>query len=108
MRLKLISLLLLPVVMILVSCNGHDDISQKKTIESILGPETTYADGARRVTTDELDALLKEGLAVVIDVRDQASFDQGHIPGSRLIPAGEILKHVNELPGDKLIVTYCS
>ena len=32
----------------------------------------------------------------------------GHIPGSRLIPAGEISNHVNELPRDKTIVTYCS
>jgi len=108
MRLKQTSLLLFPLLLILAACNGHEELTQKKTIESILGPETTYTDGARRVTTAELDELMKEGLAVVIDVRDQASFDQGHIPGSKLIPAGEILKHTGELPSDKLIVTYCS
>ena len=65
--------------------------------------------GARgRVTADELDTMMKNGQAVVIDVRNQASYDMGHIPGSKLIPAGEILNHVNELPRDKMIVTYCS
>ncbi|MFN2531183.1 MAG: rhodanese-like domain-containing protein [Pyrinomonadaceae bacterium] len=69
---------------------------------------TTYADGARRVTIAELQTLLKEGKVAVIDVRNQASYDQGHIPGARLIPAGEILNHVDELPKNKTIVTYCS
>ena len=52
--------------------------------------------------------MMKDGTAVVIDVRNQASYDLGHIPGSRLIPAGEILNHIGELPRDKMIVTYCS
>jgi ArsR family transcriptional regulator len=70
--------------------------------------ETVYADGARRVTIDEMEAMVKDGTAIVIDVRNQAAYDQGHIPGSRLIPAGEIVNHISELPRDKTIVTYCS
>ena len=59
-------------------------------------------------TTTELDALMKEGKAYVVDVRSQDSWDLGHIPGATLIPANDILKHVNDLPRDKMIVTYCS
>ena len=72
------------------------------------GPETTYADGARRVTTTELDSLLKDGKAVVIDVRNQQMYDAGHIPGSKLIPAADITNHLSELPRNKMIITYCS
>ena len=87
---------------ILLACNKA---AQQKTQ---LAPETTYADGARRITIDELEALMKNNECVVIDVRNQAMFDAGHIPGSKLIPAGEIQNHLNELPRDKMIVTYCS
>jgi 3-mercaptopyruvate sulfurtransferase SseA len=87
---------------IFISCNKAN---QHKTQ---LGPETTYADGARRITIDELDALMKNNEVVVLDVRNQTMYDQGHIPGSRLIPAGEIQNHLSELPRDKMIVTYCS
>ena len=59
-------------------------------------------------SVSELEALLKNNEAVVIDVRSQAAYDQGHIPGSKLIPSGEILNHISELPRDKMIVTYCS
>ena len=66
------------------------------------------ADGARRVTTAELKDLLAKNQAVVIDVRNEASYNAGHISGARLIPEAEVVNHVNDLPKDKLIVTYCS
>jgi len=106
MRYKfLFAMLALVTTAVLISCNAVDKVGQQKTQ---LAPETTYADGARRITIPELEALLKNNEAVVIDVRNQASYDLGHIPGSRLIPAGEILNHLNELPRDKMIVTYCA
>ncbi len=101
----LLLLLLLVTSAIVISCNATNRANQQKTQ---LEPPTTYADGARRITIQELDALMKNNEAVVIDVRNQAAYDSGHIPGSKLIPAGEILNHVSELPHDKLIVTYCS
>jgi hypothetical protein len=69
---------------------------------------TTYADGARRITIVELQDLIKKHEVFIVDVRNQASFDAGHLPGAKLIPSAEILNHVDELPKDKLIVTYCS
>ena len=92
---------------VLISCSRGVKVgnNQQKTQ---LGPETTYADGARRVTIAELEDLMKNNEVYLIDVRNQAAYDIGHLPGSRLIPAGEILNHVNELPRDKMIVTYCS
>jgi 3-mercaptopyruvate sulfurtransferase SseA len=108
MRYKFVLLLLVLVTAaVLISCNAVDQIAKNQN-KTQLGPETTYADGARRITIDELDQLLKNNEAVVIDVRSQAAYDQGHIPGSKLIPSGEILNHISELPRDKMIVTYCS
>lgn len=112
MRLKFIypATILLAAV-ILTACNAVDtkvNSQSQKASKPAAGSDTVYADGAPRVTIEELDALLKDGKAVVIDVRNQAAYDLGHIPGARLIPAGEILNHLNELPRDKTIVTYCS
>jgi 3-mercaptopyruvate sulfurtransferase SseA len=110
-RLQLLySTLIVVAVVMLASCNATDTIvnSHSRAGNSSKVPETTYADGARRITIEELETLMKDGKAYVLDVRNQAMYDAGHIPGSRLIPAGEILNHVNELPRDKTIVTYCS
>ena len=103
--------MILAAAVVLAACNAVDTPSKSIATTQImlpLGPETIYPDGARRITTDELETLMKEGKAFVVDVRRQDAFDMGHIPGSKLIPAGEILNHVNELPRDKTIVTYCS
>jgi 3-mercaptopyruvate sulfurtransferase SseA len=108
MRLKFaFSFLLLATAIILIACNSTDKTANNKARKPADTP-VTYADGARRITVDELDAMVKNGEAYIVDVRNQASYDIGHIPGSKLIPAGEIANHVNELPRDKTIVTYCS
>jgi len=98
--------LIVTAAVVLAACNATDNVA--KVEKKSAGPETIYPDGARRVTADELQAMLKNGEAIVVDVRNQASYDIGHIPGAKLIPSGEILNHVNELPRDKTIVTYCS
>jgi 3-mercaptopyruvate sulfurtransferase SseA len=96
-------------VMAFAACNAVDHpASTNPKPAQAPGSDTVYADGARRVTADEMVEMVKNNKAVVIDVRNQASYDLGHIPGSKLIPAGEILNHLNELPRDKMIVTYCS
>ena len=59
-------------------------------------------------TTVELRDLLAKNEAVVIDVRNEPSWAAGHIRGAKLIPFADVVKHANELPKDKLIVTYCS
>ena len=101
--------LIVTAAVIFAACNAADRTAKTNTKPAQLpGADTVYADGARRVTADELVEMLKNNEAVVIDVRNQASYDIGHLPGAKLIPAGEILNHINELPRDKMIVTYCS
>ena len=111
MRLKLFySVAVLLTALVSASCNAIDTVhsNANKSINTPVSAQTTYADGARRITIEELETLMKEGKAYVVDTRNQASFDIGHIPGAHLIPAAEILNHLNELPHDKTIVTYCS
>ena len=108
MRLKfLFSVLILATAVILISCNSVDKVANTN-VPKPAAPKVTYADGARRITIDELDELMKNGEAFLVDVRNQASYDFGHIPGSKLIPEGEIANHLSELPRDKMIVTYCA
>ena len=93
---------------ILTACNSAE---WRNARTSPVAPAQTApppADGARRVTVAELKDLLDKNQAVVIDVRNQASYDAGHIRGAKLIPEAEVVSHLSELPKDKLIVTYCS
>ena len=92
---------------VLTACNSVD---WKNAGTSPVAPATKAppADGARRVTIPELKALLDRNEAVAIDVRNEASYNMGHIKGAKLIPEAEVVNRINELPKNKLIVTYCS
>ncbi len=95
---------------VLAACNSAPkaNVTSQSPAATTVQTETTYADGARRITIADANKLIKAGQAFVIDVRNQAAYDAGHIPGAKLIPAGEILNHIDELPRDKTIVIYCS
>ena len=45
--------------------------------------------------------------AFILDVREPSEWNQVHIPGSMLIPLGQLQQHVTELPRDKEIVVVC-
>ena len=88
-------------------CNSAEQKNKSGPIAST-SPAAPAPDGARRITVSELQDLLAKNQAVVIDVRNEASYNAGHVRGARLIPEADIPNHLSELPKDKLIVTYCS
>jgi predicted sulfurtransferase len=96
---------------ILGACNSAEtsvsEYAQKSEQKATPAPAAP-TDGARRIAVNEAKDLLDKGKAVVIDVRNQAAYDQAHVRGAKLIPAAEILNHLDELPRDKTIITYCS
>jgi len=60
-----------------------------------------------RVSMDELQGRISRGEIVLLDVRPEAEFQAGHLPGAVSIPLDEIEQRLNDLPLDKLIVAYC-
>src|SRR5256714_3054898 len=45
---------------------------------------------------------------VVLDVRDDDEFAEGHIPGSVHLPYGHLIERLSELPSNRTIATVCS
>ena len=98
-------------VIALAACNSKERTAKLLQVAPS-PPAPTQAlppgDSARRITPAQLKDEIAKNDVVIIDVRGEAAYKQGHIKGARLIPATEILAHVDELPRDKMIVTYCS
>ena len=114
MNFKSLSLLLLLLTAVVAAaCNSADPRKQPLVAAPQAAPQsqgqidTAYADGIPRITIKEFESL-KPGEVFVVDVRNQASFDLGHIPGAKLIPFGEVATRIAEFPKNKKIVTYCS
>ena len=91
---------------VLAGCNSKE--KPRTAVATAPSAPVQPNDSARRITPEELKAEIAKNDVVIIDVRGEAAYKQGHIKGARLIPATDILAHVDELPRDKMIVTYCS
>ena len=91
---KLIFLLL--AVMMLTACGQANENGQEAVYVNITAEE------AKQIMDNE------EGY-VILDVRTQEEYDQGHIPGAVLIPNTEIEARAEQgLPDkDQLILVYC-
>lgn len=112
MHSRLYTFLLLAIsALVVVACTSNDGkVTSRAGSANRTAPSTeiVYPDGVRRITIPEFEEMMKNNTAVVIDVRNQESYDAEHIPGAKLIPESEIIARITELPHDKLIVTYCS
>lgn len=74
-----------------------------RLVESYLSDRASLA----AVTMDELSRLLRRPEVVVLDVRPETEFRQGHIPGARSIPAAELAARLREIPDRSEVVAYC-
>lgn len=59
------------------------------------------------ISNHKLLALMKNNHVTILDVRNREEFKRGHIFGAVNIPVDELPSKHNEVPNDRVIVTYC-
>ena len=64
-------------------------------------------DGEKLVPRDELERLLEERKAYLIDVRPIREYEAGHLPGAVPMPIEELAHRLEEIPRDRPVVAYC-
>lgn len=69
--------------------------------------ETATADTLPREVSVSEAAALRDGGAFILDVREPDEWVESHIPGTTLIPLGELASRVNEVPKDQEVVVVC-
>lgn len=84
----------------------RDDICQAIEEYTISAPQEWNSISAPGLK----QALDAKDQVLLIDVREPAEYDDGHIPGAVNLPAGELPSRVKEMPRDRnvRIVTYCA
>jgi rhodanese-related sulfurtransferase len=63
------------------------------------------------ISLAEMKRLFDEGTAIILDARDAAEYERGHIPGAINIPYDRIPEYFDvlqsQVPMDALVVCYC-
>jgi rhodanese-related sulfurtransferase len=74
-----------------------------RVVEAYLGDR----DALETVDATELMERLNEGSVVVLDVRPEEEYRDGHIPGALSVPVDSLEAALQTLPRDRGIVAYC-
>lgn len=59
------------------------------------------------VPRDELLNRIRDGLVIVLDVRPQAEYISGHVPGAVNVPLDELEAYLKNLNSTQEVVAYC-
>lgn len=91
-----------------VPINPNDPNPNAAVTDATNSSTAVPPDGARRISLVETRAALDSGRAVLIDVRTAEQWGAGHAAGAIHIPESEIVARMNEVPRDKMVITYCA
>jgi rhodanese-related sulfurtransferase len=64
-----------------------------------------------RVTVDEVKERMERGEAFTfVDTRNPQAWGEAttKLPGAIRVPADEVEQHLNEVPHDRTVITYCT
>jgi rhodanese-related sulfurtransferase len=94
---KKILLVLALILPALVAC-GAPQTAEQDGIALDLGPT---------VSVDTVAELKDRSDVLVLDVREQWEYDEGHIPGVTHIPMNEIPNRLSEIPAEQTVLVTC-
>jgi len=64
----------------------------------------------KSISPEEVRTIIKEKSTsdyCLLDVRQPGEYEQGHIPGAKLIPLAELQPNLNRVPQDRTTIVYC-
>lgn len=89
-------------------CGDHPSITAPIDYEAFCGLKEKPANMIPEITVEELKAKLdKKEKFVLLDVREPHEYEIAKIPGSKLIPLGDLPQRVGELDKTAKLVVHC-
>jgi len=83
---------------------------EEKGFKIVPGPDYAKKIETNKVKPADLKTLIdaKSGDAIIVDVRDESEFKEGHIPTAINIPVETFALSSETLPKERMIIVYCN
>lgn len=106
-KIFLISMVMLAVILMsaaMYGCGGNESNGESNSGSAQESTAVTYKD----ITAEKLKSMMETNKnLVVVDVREQDEWNDGHLANSILIPTSEFQNRMSELPREKVIAVIC-
>jgi rhodanese-related sulfurtransferase/DNA-binding transcriptional ArsR family regulator len=83
---------------------AHERLAE---VEGVLERHLGEREFREEVTGKELLRRVKAGKVTLIDVRPEAEFEAGHLPGAKSMPLEQLEQRLKTLPKNREVVAYC-
>jgi phage shock protein E len=105
MKFRLLFVFSILLVLALAACGGGSETAVTTAPDAVA--QTGELNLAETVDVQTVAGIMNRDDVVLIDVREQFEYDEGHIPGVTLIPLGELAQRLDEIPTDKTVIMTC-
>ncbi|MFL9711175.1 ArsR/SmtB family transcription factor [Methylobacillus pratensis] len=95
-----------PVANILVALRDYAEF-QQGIIRQVVLDSRYQRDNMEAISIQELVRRMADESIVLLDVRPDEEFAQGHLPGAVNIPLKDLVPRLGELPNESQIIAYC-
>jgi rhodanese-related sulfurtransferase len=95
----LVSLLM---IVLLAGCSNP-----ASTTSALAAEDNSLQNLPVNISTAMVESLRQRDDVVLIDVREDWEYAAGHIPGTVLIPLGQLSSRLAEIPTDKTVIAVC-
>ena len=96
---------LVATIFVLAACGGQP--AQEAPAAPVQVEAGAELDLPVDINTQTVEEIRNRDDVVLIDVREDWEYADGHIPGATLIPLGEVPNRLSEIPKDKTVVAVC-
>jgi phage shock protein E len=95
--------LLLVIAMAIAGCGGDQAAPPAQQAEVAQQTEALPVN----IDAKTLNDIRDRDDIVIIDVREEWEYAEGHVPGATLLPLGQIPDRLSDIPTDKTVVAVC-
>lgn len=95
-----------PIETVLTALRRHAEHNRAQ-MRAVIADSVSRPEELEAISRAELRRRMKDSSIVLLDVRPQDEFAQGHLPGALNIPVEDLDRRLAELPRGKEIVAYC-
>lgn len=81
--------------------------SRLAEVRELLRAQHAPGEGTEAIAAEDLKQRLAAGEVYLIDVRSEAEYRAGHLPGAVSMPLAQLVDRLAELPRDRELVAYC-
>ncbi|OQY41502.1 MAG: hypothetical protein B6242_17280 [Anaerolineaceae bacterium 4572_78] len=105
--------IMLAIAIIISACNNqpvtptNQATSNETPVTQETSPEIDLTQLSQDVDLATVDEIRGRDDVILIDVREQWEYDNGHIPGVMLMPTDTIPNRLSDIPKDKTVIIYC-